>query len=233
MVTLHGVEELVERAGHLFTDVRREFLCATADPETWRALASFHRARLRPTRFTARKLSTSQVCADPEGRRQLAEAFEAGAQVRVAGGPLPQEAIVADRRIALLAGRGVRGRRSYTLVTAPDVVEGVHALLTSAWEASTEFTPGEDVPPPLDETARHTLRMLARGYTDERAAHRLGISVRTYRRRVAALMEALGATSRFQLGLRSARCTPARTEALPPASGRPTPGTEESPLPRG
>ncbi|WP_016908053.1 helix-turn-helix transcriptional regulator [Streptomyces xiaopingdaonensis] len=222
ILTLHGTEELLKRAGHLFTDVRHEFLCATADPDTWRALASHTRARPRSRGFTARKLSTPEVTGDPAGRRHLTEAAEAGARVRIAGAPLPQEAIVVDRRFALLAGR-TGGGRSYTLVTASDVVEGVRALIVSAWEVSREFTPGDGFgaeAPPLDKETRGTLRMLARGYTDERAALRLGVSVRTYRRRIAALMELLGAESRFQLGLRVGRSTEAAGAVPDDGQGR-------------
>lgn len=42
--------------------------------------------------------------------------------------------------------------------------------------------------------------MLSAGLTDESAARRLGLSVRTYRRRVAALMSLRGNESRFQAG---------------------------------
>ena len=44
---------------------------------------------------------------------------------------------------------------------------------------------------------------LASGSKDEAAARALGMSLRTYRRRVAELMTAVGATSRFQAGLRA------------------------------
>ncbi|MYV72152.1 hypothetical protein GT043_40825 [Streptomyces sp. SID2131] len=47
------------------------------------------------------------------------------------------------------------------------------------------------------------LRLLAQGYTDEAAARRLGISLRSERRLISELMEKLGAQSRFQLGRRA------------------------------
>jgi DNA-binding CsgD family transcriptional regulator len=52
---------------------------------------------------------------------------------------------------------------------------------------------------------RALLRLLAAGLTDEAAARRLGISVRTARRQVAVLMDKLGASSRFQAGYRAAQ----------------------------
>ena len=44
------------------------------------------------------------------------------------------------------------------------------------------------------------LAMLAAGLKDEAIARYLGVSLRTVRRRVATLMEELGAHTRFQLG---------------------------------
>jgi hypothetical protein len=46
------------------------------------------------------------------------------------------------------------------------------------------------------------LRLMAAGLKDEAIANRLGIAVRTCRRHMAALLEELGATSRFQAGLK-------------------------------
>jgi DNA-binding NarL/FixJ family response regulator len=51
--------------------------------------------------------------------------------------------------------------------------------------------------------AREILRALGAGLTDEVASRRMGVSLRTYRRRVADLMRALDSDSRFQAGLRA------------------------------
>lgn len=48
------------------------------------------------------------------------------------------------------------------------------------------------------------LTMLDAGYTDETAARKLGVSVRTYRRYVAETMTQLDVSSRFQAGVRAA-----------------------------
>lgn len=58
----------------------------------------------------------------------------------------------------------------------------------------------------LDRDETEVLNQLALGCTDSTAAHRLGISVRTLRRRVRNAMEKLGARSRFQAGMRYERC---------------------------
>jgi DNA-binding NarL/FixJ family response regulator len=45
--------------------------------------------------------------------------------------------------------------------------------------------------------------MLGDGLKDEAAARRLGMSLRTYRRRVAEILTLLDADSRFQAGIRA------------------------------
>lgn len=56
------------------------------------------------------------------------------------------------------------------------------------------------------ETARRLLiQQLAQGAQDEQIARRLGVSLRTVRRRVAELMAELGAESRFQAGVEAAK----------------------------
>jgi DNA-binding NarL/FixJ family response regulator len=87
---------------------------------------------------------------------------------------------------------------------SPVLVSGVYSLLTAAWEAATDleaYLRGEV--PELAPEAREILRVLGAGLTDEAAARRLGTSLRTYRRRVAELMAALEAGSRFQAGVRA------------------------------
>lgn len=57
----------------------------------------------------------------------------------------------------------------------------------------------KQLPTPTDEE-RAVASLLVTGMTDEMAARRLGLSRRTFRRRLKALMDKLGARSRFQAG---------------------------------
>ncbi len=63
--------------------------------------------------------------------------------------------------------------------------------------------PGE--PAGLLPHERELLRILAAGHSDETAARRLGVSVRTVRRMMAGICERLDARSRFQAGILAAR----------------------------
>lgn len=68
----------------------------------------------------------------------------------------------------------------------------------------------------LTPDALRTARLLAEGLTDVGVARREGIDKRTVRRRVAALTEALGATTRFQAGYRLGLLDAAAVGSTPP-----------------
>jgi DNA-binding NarL/FixJ family response regulator len=104
----------------------------------------------------------------------------------------------------ILAGATVRGDRQFTVTTSPTLINGVLALFEAAWESATALGSclNGDMPS-IDPAYRPILRALGAGLTDEAAAHRVGVSLRTYRRRVADLMRLLDSDSRFQAGVRA------------------------------
>ena len=57
--------------------------------------------------------------------------------------------------------------------------------------------------PPAQDA--HLLALMAAGLKDEVVARQLGLSLRTVRRRIARLMDELGADTRFQAGIEAAR----------------------------
>jgi DNA-binding NarL/FixJ family response regulator len=154
--------------------------------------------------LTIRKLYSPAALADEHQRLHLLDLRSVGAQVRIAGTGLPHETIISDRRAMILAGRTVRGEREFTATTEKILVEGVYAMFEAAWQGATPLADYLTLEPPrIDAEGRAVLRMLTTGLTDEAAARRLGISLRTYRRRVAEMMRLLEAESRFQAGVRA------------------------------
>ncbi len=124
-----------------------------------------------------------------------------GAHVRVSAHDV-NETIVLDGRVAILAGDESHGARSYSVITQPEVVHGITSLFEAAWRAGAELAVHEAEMAELRAFAPGVLDALNAGWTDETAARALGVSLRTYRRLVAELMTALGASSRFQAGAR-------------------------------
>lgn len=198
----------------LFGETTRAFFCATNDLHTWsrpEAREAMVR-RLRPRAangMVVRKLCTPAVLADEEQRLHLFDVAAAGGQVRVRAAALPHETIIVDRRVMILEGRNGAHGREFTITTAPALVGGVHALMCATWDAGTPIadylrrdTEG------LDAGSLAVLRALAAGLTDAVGARRVGMSVRTYRRRVAELTTTLEADSRSQAGVNANRRGP-------------------------
>ncbi|MFG2139928.1 hypothetical protein [Streptomyces sp. NPDC048650] len=126
---------------------------------------------------------------------------ENDAQVRISTVDV-QGMMIFDRRYALM-WRAKHGR-SCLLVHSPVIVEPLLKLLDSAWEGACDLeTFVRHHQNMLDEKTPQILRLLSSGRKDEVAARQLGISVRTYRRHVAGLMEILGAESRFEAGVKA------------------------------
>lgn len=123
-----------------------------------------------------------------------------GAQIRISSHELPTAAIF-DRQVGLLSSdRGVQ----LDLIRTPEAARAMSMLYDVAWEQAAKLRPAHAAWT-QDERLADILKTVSKGYTDDQAARALGLSVRTYRRRVAALLACLGATSRFQAGLRAAQ----------------------------
>jgi DNA-binding NarL/FixJ family response regulator len=154
---------------------------------------------------------------------------EQGEQARVASA-LPFKVVIVDRGIALL-GLRLDGVSVESMVTeSPPLVALLVETFESYWAralplgAAGAATPaelhqaieergraaavpggrGRPVAPPTREE-QAILALIGAGLTDEVVAARLGLSVRSLRRRSQRLMHDLGADNRFQLGVEAAR----------------------------
>ncbi|MFJ8658824.1 DNA-binding response regulator [Streptomyces sp. NPDC093795] len=129
------------------------------------------------------------------GRARLAEA-------------IPFKMIVVDRMVAAVPLDLELLYNGLLLIRDPVVVQALARAHHACWEAAEELS---YAPPPsapscdLPSQLRPVLDALLAGLTDETAAARLGMSARTYSRRVGELMAALGTTSRFRAGAEAAR----------------------------
>ncbi|WP_460402036.1 helix-turn-helix domain-containing protein [Actinophytocola sediminis] len=210
VAVVRGEEELFARTAHLFA-AATEINCAANDLSTWVATRRFpgpgsvadeHMAGLRSGRLRVRKIYRPSVVLDPRSARHLAARRAAGADIRITPDEI-NETIILDRRIVILAGDSTGGERSYSVIPLPEVVQGVVSLFEAAWRGATELAVYDAQTAELRLLAPRVLEFLAAGCKDETAARALNLGVRTYRRRVAELMTALGANSRFQAGIRA------------------------------
>ncbi|MFI9169232.1 DNA-binding response regulator [Streptomyces lincolnensis] len=211
-MALKGDLELRARIKPLVESFDAEWVSAARDLDTWPGARESARLRIRQDGpRSARKLYSPAVLADEHDREILRQMTDHGIQVRITTTPLPQGTVFIDRRTMFLTdpaptAPSAHGRRhrTYTMSAEPSLVSGVYALFEAAWESATDLAAFFDPDRPrIDMRAREVLYALGSGMTDVAAARELGMSLRTYRRRVAELLVTLGADSRFQAGMRA------------------------------
>lgn len=134
-----------------------------------------------------------------------------GEQSRVVA-DLPTKLVIADRRIAMVALTLSEGDNDVLVTEAPPLVEGLRDLFERHWARGHPLThlgrlDDERIPAQRSPTEqeRAVLALMGAGLTDESIADRLGISVRSLRRRLHALFAELSAVSRFQAGIEAER----------------------------
>lgn len=139
-------------------------------------------------------------------RMKLKRVIDAGAQVRTAS-HIPRAAVVFDRSLAVLLDDGT-GQAAASQLRDGAVVGFLLDLFEHLWN---DASPVEGCDAGYAEVAgdlQQTIAaMMARGFTDEVLARKLGMSLRTCRRHIAALMHDLDAVSRFQAGVRASRAS--------------------------
>lgn len=142
---------------------------------------------------------------------ELEQLTEAGGHARVLPS-VPLKLFLADDRLALLAfqppaGPAVRPASAAAQIEAGLVIypsgllEALHHLFQGLWHRALPVT---SAAPPVEPEQQRLIALLLSGLTDRAIARQLGIGYRTAQRRIAALMHGLGATTRFQAGVKAA-----------------------------
>ncbi len=214
------------RAGDPSVLVHR--LCLTAKREIFLRVRLTTFVHLRPEIVKLRRRRNVAVRAVVHGatlRETVQAGLSGGEQLIGPNGvlimsnrPLARELVLIDRRCALVLEQlssAVDSAPSRGLmVDEPLAVRAIHDLVLSGAGAEPlgtatspagltgdagEYPPGCSTAIELIDA--DVLSCLAEGCNDAGAAARLGLSVRTYRRRVATLMQALQAQTRFQAAL--------------------------------
>lgn len=124
----------------------------------------------------------------------------AGADIRT----MPRvllDVLIVDRALTVLpAERG----DSVAAFELAGIVTTTVELFERVWRTAVPFTASVASAGEVTDRERELLTLLFAGCTDEAAAARLNLSVRTVRRTVSQLMDRLGARSRFQAGAKAA-----------------------------
>lgn len=186
-----------------------------------RLTASWHswaeRGRIDPEFVTVARMALScggtlRIVIDEQSARDDAVAGTVrdlvglGAQVRVHKSDLP-DLLVLDGEAAVVhdapCQTGPAGPPQ--LVVRGGMVASLATLVAAAWANASELAAYQRLQAEDGSLSDSVLSLLSAGCKDEVAARKLNMSVRTYRRHVAGIMQRLNAASRFQAGLHAAR----------------------------
>ncbi|MFF9626480.1 hypothetical protein [Streptomyces griseosporeus] len=152
-----------------------------------------------------RVLGTHRSRADFSARARTGRLVEDGVDVRTVT-RLSQTAVVFDRALALVLGDDEDDEPVAWRVREDHVVRFLADLMDQLWDGAAPYLPGEAGYGEAADDLRHDIaRLMAEGHTDDVVARKLGMSVRTCRRHIAALLRSLDASSRFQAGVQAAR----------------------------
>lgn len=205
---LVGVDAVISRL-ELLTETARSQLAGVtpggAQSDTSLAAARRNDARLLERGVAIREIVQDSCRSDPATAAHARWLTDAGGQVRTAP-TLPHRMVLIDTRIAFVPLDPANSRRGALQVTDPGIVGTLQALFEQIWACATPLgasrTPHRGG---LTTREREILKLLGAGLTDEAAAARLAISDRTVRRVMNDICERLGATSRFEAGIKAAQ----------------------------
>lgn len=203
---LEGVDAVRLRIAELAEGARIEtasFAPGGAQPPDNRAASRPIAERLAERGIPARTVYLDSIHNDPASVEHARWHVAQGNRIRTVPS-LPMRMHIVDREAALVPLDPEDSSKGAALIREPGAVAAFRALFEAVWATAVPL--GEAPRAGLGEPGsqhRELLRLLAQGHTDEAAARRLGVSLRTERRLISDLMRYLGAHSRFQLGQRA------------------------------
>ncbi|MFJ8160045.1 LuxR family transcriptional regulator [Streptomyces sp. NPDC096136] len=159
-------------------------------------------------RGVTQRVVYSKASLETPGRLEgaIEPCIEAGEQARVAP-TVPVKLLIIDEAYALvsLSIREADVHNTALVVQPCGLLSALVALFEQTWQQALPFHGRATRPAGLPPADRRLLRLLAGGAGDEAIARELGISRRTFFRRLQILMARLGAENRFQLALQAQR----------------------------
>ena len=207
-VRLEGIHTVRARLEELSATVRREVV--SVNPGTAQKPEAKAASRPLNAQMLARGVAIRCVYQDSyRNDRNLVEYADwltgLGGQIRMVP-MLPTLMVIYDGVTALLPLDPADTGLGAIEVRSPGVLAAAVALFEQLWAIGRPISADRKAGGGgLDPQERALLRLLAAGVTDDAAARRLGLSRRTITRMMSEITERLGATSRFQAGIRAAQ----------------------------
>lgn len=207
-----GAEPLAQRISHLQRSPRREFAGFVKPP--YIAIDLDHAEPLEDPDICYRAVYDREALTGYPGFLERLRANPAPHAEYRTHPSLPMKLLIADRQTALLPlGRDTSDTTPAAIIVhSSGLLDALVALFDHYWEASLPLAVGDNGQGNGDGAGsrpeagdRRILSLLIGGVTDEAIARQLGVSLRTVRRRVQAMMHAANAANRAQLGWHAAR----------------------------
>jgi sugar-specific transcriptional regulator TrmB len=212
---IYGREEIIRRSEEMQRGTKREMRACDAPPYPEHQPAAVNTLELDQLRRGVRyRILYDRRALDIPGRLADLEAgIAAGEQARVTD--IPIKMTLSDYPMAILPLRHPPDVESRLVVYDSVLLDALSALFEMYWDqalplhvsqgrAELPGTPGDTPNPDGDRLPspdeRHLLPLLIAGLTDQEIAAQLGISDRTVRSRMRAMMARLDAATRFQAG---------------------------------
>jgi DNA-binding CsgD family transcriptional regulator/sugar-specific transcriptional regulator TrmB len=206
---LTSINEIIARLEVLSTTVQHEVLSVM--PGGAQSPESLEASRPLDSTALSRGVSLPTLYQDSVRNDLATYAYarwldSSGAEVRTAP-VVPPRMVIFDRQVAVIPVDPDDTRAGAICTREQGVVSTMVRVWTQAWETAAPLRADQSAEDGEELTAseRALLLLQARGMTDEAVAKRLGIGLRTVRRQMSKLMERLGATSRFEAGLKAAQ----------------------------
>ena len=208
---IEGPAVITARLAELMAGAKQEVLAFDTPPYvTPDANAARSERDLLTRGVRVRAVYSTEVLAIPDRADRLRDLVLLGERARVLP-RVPLKMVVIDARAAVIPlTASAEGTRSIAaLVHRSRLCDALVELFEASWQQATPVfsaeVPETDAHPDLGAAERALLPLLHAGLKDEAISRQLGISERTVRRRVNALITRLGATSRFQAGAQAVR----------------------------
>ncbi|MGW8885589.1 LuxR C-terminal-related transcriptional regulator [Streptomyces sp. NPDC055749] len=200
----------IQQALEDITDVVQHDLCSMHPTSLIREISerSLSRDERQLERgIRVRSVYNQQLASSPGVAEHLRRKAELGVEVRLSA-VVPMNMIVADERYAVLPVDPDDPLAGAVLARGPALVRSYRALYDYCWQTAAPYGAQQSPAPGADgltDQQRAALRMLASGMKDEKIARGLGVSLRTVSRLLSEVMHELGASSRFEAGVRATR----------------------------
>ncbi|WP_329383936.1 helix-turn-helix transcriptional regulator [Streptomyces sp. NBC_01716] len=161
---------------------------------------------------------------DIRARKVFGRLLASGAEIRTTD-QLPRQLMIFDTDIAFTLHDESRQRDTAApagvMIRSTSAVRLLLDMVDSTWTCAHPYATATDAEGHRlveDSLHRTIVRLLSEGLTDDAVARRLGVSVRTCRRYIAAVLRNLDAVSRFQAGVRVGAGSSSPPPYTPPAS---------------